>query len=125
VPISKISAGQLDIQAEALEDRLFRIFPLAHHWNTVLLFDEAGVVLGATNRAGYRLWRSTGEVLLSATDPTTSIIQVLRRRTTYRTRSRPTAGILLLSPAKGLSTFETAGIPKMKRDLVSSSDWAL
>src|SRR2546430_7104532 len=30
--------------------------------------------------------RSTGEVLLSATDPTTSMMQVLRRQIAYRTR---------------------------------------
>jgi hypothetical protein len=61
VPISKISAGQLDIQAEALEDRLSLIFPLAHHWNAVLLLDEAEVYLEQQVRQdvvfGGRQWK--------------------------------------------------------------------
>lgn len=45
VLISKISAGELGIQADVLEERLSRIFQLAHHWNAVLLLDEADVYL--------------------------------------------------------------------------------
>lgn len=43
--IFKISAGELGIQAGQLEERLSHIFQLAHHWNAVLLLDEADVYL--------------------------------------------------------------------------------
>lgn len=41
----KISAGELGVQADILEERLSRIFQLAYHWNAVLLLDEAEVYL--------------------------------------------------------------------------------
>jgi hypothetical protein len=45
VLISKISAGELGVQADILEERLTRIFQLAHHWHAVLLLDEAELYL--------------------------------------------------------------------------------
>ena len=41
----KISAGELGVQPDVLEERLSRIFRLAHKWRAVLLLDEADVYL--------------------------------------------------------------------------------
>src|SRR5271155_3990447 len=43
--IPKISSGELGVDADRLEDRLSKIFQLAHHWNAVLLLDEADIYL--------------------------------------------------------------------------------
>jgi hypothetical protein len=43
--LRKISSGELGVEADRLEDRLSNIFQLAHHWNAVLLLDEADVYL--------------------------------------------------------------------------------
>jgi SpoVK/Ycf46/Vps4 family AAA+-type ATPase len=40
-----VSAGELLHEADVLEDRLWRIFTVAHHWNALLLLDEADVFL--------------------------------------------------------------------------------
>ncbi|KAH8757124.1 P-loop containing nucleoside triphosphate hydrolase protein [Hyaloscypha finlandica] len=44
-PLMQVSAGELGTTAEAVEQRLSRIFKRAARWNAVLLLDEADVLL--------------------------------------------------------------------------------
>ena len=44
---SQISAGELGQEPKQLEDQLKRIFRLAHHWNAIVLLDEADIFLQA------------------------------------------------------------------------------
>jgi SpoVK/Ycf46/Vps4 family AAA+-type ATPase len=49
-PLYVVSAGELGTKPEYVDQRLAKIFELAHMWNAVLLLDEAEVFLHKRNR---------------------------------------------------------------------------